>query len=68
MNLKENNDDLSGEWVLIFKDEIIDHSANIEDMLRLAEQKFPTDKYPQDMVKISKILSGTYPQEKIWNR
>lgn len=68
MNLKENNDDLSGEWVLIFNDEIIDHSANIEDMLRLAEQKFPKEIYPHDMVKISKILSGTNPQEKIWNR
>ncbi|MDG6219413.1 MAG: DUF5678 domain-containing protein [Candidatus Thermoplasmatota archaeon] len=58
----------SGEWVLIFNDEIIDHSANIEDMLRLAEEKYSTDKYPQDLVKISKILSKTNPREVLLDR
>lgn len=64
MNVEVHNDEVSsGEWVLIFNDKIIDHSANIEDMLRLAEEKYPTDKYPQDLVKISKILSKTNPRE-----
>jgi len=48
----------SGEWLLLFDDEIIDHSVNIEDMLRLAEEKFPPEKFPEDKIKISKVLSG----------
>ncbi len=47
-----------GEWLLFFNDEIIDHSANVEDMLRLAEEKYPADKFPDDVIKISKVLSG----------
>jgi hypothetical protein len=47
---------LSGEWLLLFNDEIVDHSANIEDMLKLAEQRFPADKYPNDEIKISKVI------------
>ena len=69
MIVKVHDDKLSpGEWVLIFNDEIIDHSANIEDMLRLAEKKYPTDKYSQDLVKISKILSKTNPREILLDR
>jgi len=49
----------SGEWLLLFNDEIIDHSANIEDMLKLAEEKFPAEKFPKDEIKISKVLDGT---------
>ena len=30
-----------GEWILLFNDEIIDHSSNVEDMLRLAEKNIP---------------------------
>jgi len=48
----------SGEWILFFNDEIIDHSNNLEKMLRLADKKFPSDKYPDDVIKISKVLSG----------
>jgi len=48
----------SGEWLLLFNDEIIDHSANIEDILKLAEEKYPADKFPDDDIKISKVLSG----------
>ena len=48
----------SGEWLLLFNDEIIDHSANVEDILKLAEEKFPADKFPDDDIKISKVLSG----------
>ena len=47
-----------GEWLLLFNDKIIDHSANVEDMLKLAEEKYPTDKFPEDVIKISKVLSG----------
>jgi hypothetical protein len=52
----ELNEKLSGEWLLLFNDEIVDHSANIEDMLKLAEEKFPADKFPNDEIKISKVI------------
>jgi hypothetical protein len=48
----------SGEWLLLFNDEIIDHSANVEDILKLAEEKYPSDKFPDDKIKISKVLDG----------
>ncbi len=50
---------LSGEWLLLFNDEIIDHSANVEDILKLAEEKFPADKFPNDEIKITKVFDGT---------
>ena len=49
----------SGEWLLLFNDEIVDHSHNVEDILKLAEEKYPSDKFPEDKVKISKVLSGS---------
>ena len=49
----------SGEWVLLFNDEIVDHSINLEDMLKVAEEKYPSDKFPEENVKISKVLSGS---------
>lgn len=49
----------AGEWILLFDDEIIDHSRNIEDILKIAEERFPSDKFPEDHVKISKVLSGS---------
>lgn len=49
----------SGEWLLLFNDEIIDHSANVEEILKLAEEKFPAEKFPQDNIKISKVIEGT---------
>jgi len=48
----------SGEWLLLFNDEIIDHSTNVEDILKTCEEKFPADKFPDDNIKISKVLSG----------
>jgi len=48
----------SGEWLLLFNDEIIDHSANVEDILKLAEEKFPSERFPEDEIKISKVLNG----------
>jgi hypothetical protein len=51
---------LSGEWLLLFNDEIIDHSENIEDILKLCEEKFSPDKFPDDEIKISKVIDGTF--------
>ena len=47
----------SGEWLLLFNDEIIDHSANVEDILKIAEEKYPSDKFPEDEIKITKVLT-----------
>ena len=58
MKEEEISKKLSGEWLLLFNDEIIDHSANVEDILKLAEEKFPEDKFPDDEIKISKVLNG----------
>ena len=58
MKNEDITQNLSGEWLLLFNDEIVDHSSNIEDMLKLAEEKFPADKYPEGDIKISKVLSG----------
>lgn len=49
---------LPGEWLLLFNDEIVDHSSNVEDILKIADEKYPTDKFPNDEIKISKVLSG----------
>ena len=49
----------SGEWILLFNDEVIDHSRNIEDILKIAEEKYPHDKFPEDNIKISKVLTGS---------
>ena len=49
---------LTGEWILLFNDEIVDHSSNVEEMLKLAEEKYPAEKFPDDEIKISKVLSG----------
>ena len=49
----------SGEWLLLFNDEIIDHSANIEDILKLADEKYPSEKFPDDTIKISKVIHGS---------
>jgi len=48
----------SGEWLLLFNDEIIDHSRNVEDILILAEKKYPSEKFPEDEIKITKVLTG----------
>jgi len=49
----------SGEWLLLFNDEIVDHSANVEDILKTCEEKFPSDKFPNDEIKISKVINGS---------
>ena len=48
----------SGEWILLFNDQIVDHSVNIEDMLKTVDEKYPSDKFPDDDIRISKVLSG----------
>ena len=58
MNEKDKKKEFSGEWLLLFNDEIVDHSVNIEDMLILAQEKFPEEKFPNDVIKISKVLHG----------
>ena len=64
MTPTENTNGLTeGEWVLLFNDKIIDHSANVEDMLRLAQEKFQNGKYPNDSIKISKLFSKKTPRE-----
>ena len=47
----------SGEWILLFNDEIVDHSVNLEDMLKAADEKYPAEKFPEDNIKISKVVS-----------
>jgi hypothetical protein len=49
----------SGEWILLFNDEIVDHSLNLEDVLRAADEKYPAERFPADNIKISKVLSGS---------
>ena len=56
---EEDTKKFIGEWVLLFNDEIVDHSANIEDILKTCDEKFPADKFPDDEIKISKVLDGT---------
>jgi len=58
MSKEKTVEEFTGEWLLLFNDEIIDHSSNVEDILRLAEEKYPEDKFPKDTIKISKVLSG----------
>ena len=58
MNEEELLKKFSGQWLLLFND-IIDHSSNIEDILITCEKKFPDDKYPNDEIKISKVMDRT---------
>lgn len=57
-----NRDELlrrfSGEWILLLNDEIVDHSVNLEDMLKVVDEKYPSNKFPNDEIRISKVLSG----------
>ena len=60
--MKQENEleKFSGEWILLFNDEIVDHSANIEDILKICDEKYPSDKFPGDEIKISKVLDGSF--------
>jgi len=59
MKQETSSGKLTGEWLLLFNDEIVDHSANVEDVLKTAEEKYPAHKFPNDEIKISKVLDGT---------
>jgi hypothetical protein len=58
MKQEEITKKFSGEWILLFNDEIVDHSINIEDILKICEEKFPANKFPDDEIKISKVFDG----------
>ena len=58
MEQEENFKKYLGEWILLFNDEIVDHSVNLEDLFKVADEKYPADKFPDDTIKISKVLSG----------
>jgi hypothetical protein len=60
MKPEEASKKFSGEWILLFNDKIVDHSINIEDILKTYEEKYPADKFPDDEIKISKVLDGTF--------
>jgi len=49
----------AGEWILLFNDQIVNHSLNLEEVLRVADEKYPADKFPDDNIRISKVLSGS---------
>jgi hypothetical protein len=59
MKQEDMSKKFSGEWLLLFNDKIIDHSSNVEEILKLAEEKFPADKFPKDNIKISKVIQGS---------
>ena len=59
MRKEDINKKFTGEWILLFNDEIVDHSINIEEILKTAEEKYPADKFPDDEIKISKVLDRT---------
>jgi hypothetical protein len=59
MITEENVKKFSGEWILLFNDQIVDHSRNIEDILKAVDEKYPSEKFPEDSIKISKVLSGS---------
>jgi hypothetical protein len=58
MKQEINSKELVGEWLLLLNDEIVDHSANVEDILKTAEEKFPENKFPDCDIKISKVIDG----------
>jgi len=64
MATQEELKKFSGEWVLLFDDQIVDHSVNIEDMLKVADEKFAQNNLAEERIKISRIPQGT-PRESI---
>jgi hypothetical protein len=44
----------AGEWVLLFKDEVIMHGTNLEDILKEAKD------YPEDEVTLCKVPPKNY--------
>jgi len=56
MKQEEASKRFSGEWLLLFNEEVVDHSSSVEDILKLVEEKYPAEKFPDDEIKISKVL------------
>ena len=56
MKQDEATEKFSGEWLLLFNEEVVDHSSSVEDILKLAEEKYPAEKFPDDEIKISKVI------------
>jgi|GEM_PF-1382542 len=54
----------SGEWILLYNDTIVDHSVNLEDVLKIAEEK--AIGLPQDSLKITKVLAGQPENSQRW--
>ncbi|HDO19622.1 MAG TPA: hypothetical protein ENG74_02720 [Thermoplasmatales archaeon] len=48
---QEELEKFSGEWILIFDDKIVDHSSDLGDILKSAEE------YPVDEITIAKLPS-----------
>jgi hypothetical protein len=46
-----------GEWLLLINDEIVEHSMDIEDVLKLVDEKYPA--VPEDSIRISKVIQGS---------
>ena len=67
MPVAKESDILLGEWILLYDDKMVDHSANIEDMLILAEEKFPNQLFSQDKIRIKKKFQGS-PREKLFDK
>ena len=67
MPIAKESDILSGEWILLYDDKIVDHSANIADILILAEEKFPNQLFSQDKLRIKKKFQGS-PREKLFDK
>ena len=51
--------EFDGEWVLLFDDEIINHSQDVGEMLHLADELYPVESSPREHVKIAKVISGS---------
>jgi hypothetical protein len=49
-----------GEWILLFNDKIVDHSANVEDILKICEKNYPESEFPNDEIKITKIFHNSH--------
>lgn len=58
MNREDIYRKFTGEWIILFNDKIVDHSVNLEDVLKVCDEKYPSDKFPNDDIKISKVIDG----------
>lgn len=57
MTQEDIQEKFAGEWLLLFNDKIVEHSSNIEEILKTADEKYPEEEFPRDEIKISKVFS-----------